>query len=391
MKPHHRIFFIQFAVALSVGAFLSRLPDLQRKFNLAEGELGLLLAVLSLGVLCGLTFSVRLIERLGARRTAFVTVFGASLFLALIPWMPSASLAVPLFFIAGIFTGAFEINANIETDRHEALLGYRIMSRAHGMWSLGFCLTALVAAVMRQAAVSIELHIIITLMIVLIAGSIVFSGIENAPKRRDAHPGHAPLVAFPTLGLLPLCLVGAAPLLAEGASVDWSAIYMRDVFAVEPFVGGLGVTIFSLLIAIGRLGMDPVVDRFNPRPVAITLLGITAIGMVMVATATHPFVALAGFGLTGIGCSSVYPLAISAAARRTDRPAPVSVAALGQTTFLVFFAGPPLLGFVAEHVGIRFSYWAVVPVLAAALLVTRALAADPAPTAGQPEPVQPHG
>jgi len=391
MKPHHRIFFIQFAVALSVGAFLSRLPDLQRKFGLAEGELGLLLAVLSSGVLCGLTFAVRFIERLGARKTAFVTVFGASLFLALIPWMPSAPSAVPLFFIAGIFTGAFEINANIETDRHEALLEYRIMNRAHGMWSLGFCLTALVAAGMRQAAVSIELHTFLTLVIVLIAGSIVFSGIENAPKRRDAHPGHAPLIAFPTVGLLPLCLVGAAPLLAEGASVDWSAIYIRDVFAVEPFVGGLGVTIFSLLIAIGRLGMDPVVDRFNPRPVAITLLGITAVGVVMVATATHPVVALAGFGLTGIGCSSVYPLAISAAARRRDRPALVSVAALGQTTFLVFFAGPPLLGFVAEQLGIRFSYWTVVPVLVAALLVTRALAADPAPVTDRPEPVQPHG
>jgi predicted MFS family arabinose efflux permease len=57
----------------------------------------------------------------------------------------------------------------------------------------------------------------------------------------------------------------------------------------------------------------------------------------------------------------------------------------------VFFAGPPLLGFVAEHFGIRFSYWAVVPVLAAALLVTWALAADPAPVTGQPEPAQPHG
>ncbi|MBB4520593.1 MFS transporter [Rhizobium leguminosarum] len=391
MKPHQRIFFIQFAVALSLGAFVSRLPDLQLKFSLTEGELGLLLAVMSSGVLCGLTFSVRFIERLGARTTAFVTVFGASLFFALIPWMPSALLAVPLFFIAGVFTGAFEINANIETDRHEALLGYRIMSRAHGMWSLGFCITALVAAGMRQAAVSIELHTFIVLVTVLIAGSIVFAGIENAPRRQDAHSGDTPIIAFPTIGLLPLCLVAAAPLLAEGASVDWSAIYMRDVFAVEPFVGGLSVTIFSSFIAIGRLGMDPVIDRFNPRPVAITLLGIAAIGVVMVATATHPVVALAGFGLTGIGCSSVYPLAISAAARRTDRPAPVNVAALGQTTFLVFFAGPPLLGFVAEHFGIRFSYWAVVPVLAAALLVTRALAADPAPVTGQPEPAQPRG
>ncbi|OWO92094.1 MFS transporter [Rhizobium esperanzae] len=388
MKPHHRIFFIQFAVALSVGAFLSRLPDLQHKFGLTEGELGLSLAVMSLGVLCGLTFSVRIIERLGARNTAFVTVFGASLFLSMISWMPSALPAMPLFFIAGLFTGAFEINANIETDRHEALLGNRIMSRAHGMWSLGFCMTALVAAGMRQAAISIELHTFLVLLTVLISGSIVFSKIETAPPRQDAHSGEIPLIAFPTIGLLPLCLIGAAPLLAEGASVDWSAIYMRDVFAAEPFVGGLSVTIFSLCIAIGRLAMDPVIDRFNPHPVAIVLLAIVVAGLLMVATAAHPVIALVGFGVTGIGCSSVYPLAISAAARRTDRPAPVNVAALGQTIFLVFFAGPPLLGFIAEYVGIRFSYWAVVPVIVTALLITRALAAAPMPAIGEQQPVQ---
>ncbi|MBX4883870.1 MFS transporter [Rhizobium bangladeshense] len=391
MKPHHRIFFIQFAVALSVGAFLSRLPDLQRKFGLTEGELGLLLAVMSLGVLCGLTFSVRIIERLGARTTAFVTVFGASLFFSVISWMPSALPAIPFFFIAGLFTGAFEINANIETDRHEALLGYRIMSRAHGMWSLGFCMTALVAAGMRQADISIELHIFLILLIVLISGSIVFSKIETAPPRLDAHSGEIPLIAFPTMGLLPLCLIGAAPLLAEGASVDWSAIYMRDVFAAEPFIGGLSVTIFSLCIAIGRLAMDPVIDRFNPHLVAIVLLTIVVLGLLMVATAAHPLIALIGFGLTGIGCSSVYPLAISAAARRTDRPAPVNVAALGQTTFLVFFAGPPLLGFIAEYYGIRFSYWAVVPVVVTALWITKALAAAPMPATGEPQPVQSQG
>ncbi|MGG7581297.1 MFS transporter [Rhizobium sp. Nf11,1] len=391
MKPHHRIFFIQFAVALSVGAFLSRLPDLQRKFGLTEGELGLLLAIMSLGVLSGLTFSVRIIERLGARTTAFVTVFGASVFLSIISWMPSALPAMPFFFIAGLFTGAFEINANIETDRHEALLGYRIMSRAHGMWSLGFCMTALVAAGMRQAGITIELHIFLVFLTVLISGSIVFSKIETAPPRQDAHSGEIPLIAFPTIGLLPLCLIGAAPLLAEGASVDWSAIYMRDVFAAEPFVGGLSVTIFSFCIATGRLAMDPVIDRFNPQPVAIVLLAIVVAGLLLVATAAHPVIALIGFGLTGIGCSSVYPLAISAAARRADRPAPVNVAALGQTTFLVFFAGPPLLGFIAEYVGIRFSYWAVVPVIVAALSMTKALAAAPMPAIGAQRAVQSQG
>jgi hypothetical protein len=43
----------------------------------------------------------------------------------------------------------------------------------------------------------------------------------------------------------------------------------------------------------------------------------------------------------------------------------------------VFFAGPPLLGFIADHLGIRFSYWAVIPVVLSALLMTKALAAGP--------------
>jgi MFS family permease len=135
---------------------------------------------------------------------------------------------------------------------------------------------------------------------------------------REREPEVSTTIAFLTLGLLPLCLIGAAPLLAEGASVDWSMIYTRDVFTAQPFIGGLSVTLFSLSIAIGRLCMDPVIDRFNPRQVAGNLLALTAIGLVIIATTAHPIVALIGFCLTGgMGCSSVYPLAISAVARRT--------------------------------------------------------------------------
>ena len=76
MKPHHRILFLQFVLALSMGALLSRLPDLQLQFGLTEGQLGLLLVAMSAGALFGLTFSIRLVERLGARITAFVTIFG---------------------------------------------------------------------------------------------------------------------------------------------------------------------------------------------------------------------------------------------------------------------------------------------------------------------------
>jgi MFS family permease len=271
------------------------------------------------------------------------------------------------------------------------VLGYRIMSRAHGMWSLGFFVTAFISAGVRQLGISPFLHILGSLVVAAIVGVLVFSKIENAPHRQDSHGGKMPLIAFPSAGLLPLCLIGAAPLLVEGAGIDWSAIYMRDVFAVEPFIGGMSITIFSLFMALARLFMDPVVDRYSPRVVAGGLLGVAAVGLVIVGFAPNPYVALLGFLLMGLGCSSVYPLAVSAAAQRTDRPASVNVASLGQITFVVFFLGPPLLGFVAERFGIRMSYLTCLPLIIAALLVIRALAPRPVPMIDEPVPATPHG
>jgi MFS family permease len=391
LKPHQRIYGVFFVFALSMGALLSRLPDLQRSLDLTEGQLGLVLIAMAIGSLVGLTVSSPIIEKLGARKSAFVTVFGASLMYAIVPWVPSPLLLLPVFFVAGLFAGALEINVNLETDRHEAVLGTRIMSRAHGMWSLGFFVTAFIAAGVRQLGISPHVHTFVALVAVVVFGIIVFSKIENAPKRVDSHEGKVPLIAFPTIGLLPLCLIGAAPLLVEGAGIDWSAIYMRDVFAVEPFIGGLSITIFSLFMALARLFMDPVVERFSPRIVAGGLLAIAAIGLLTVGLAPHPYVALFGFLLMGLGCSSVYPIAVSAAAQRTDRPASVNVASLGQMTFVVFFLGPPLLGFVAEAFGIRMSYFVGVPLILAALLAVRALAPRPGPVLSEPEPATPHG
>jgi hypothetical protein len=68
----------------------------------------------------------------------------------------------------------------------------------------------------------------------------------------------------------------------------------------------------------------------------------------------------------------------------------VNVASLGQMTFVVFFLGPPLLGFVAERFGIRVSYWVCLPLLLAALLVIHALPSQRAVQLSGPEPVSPH-
>jgi MFS family permease len=78
--------------------------------------------------------------------------------------------------------------------------------------------------------------------------------------------------------------------------------------------------------------------------------------VVLVFFAPAEWVALLGFVLLGIGTSAIFPLAMSAAAQRTDRPAAINVAALAQTAFVTFLVAPPVLGFIAEHFGIRWSF-----------------------------------
>jgi len=392
IPAHIRIYSVFFLFALALGGLLSRMADLQHQLGVTESELGLTLIGMAIGSLISLTIASPIILKFGARWTAFVTVFGTATLYAVVPWLPNAEAVFVVLFFAGFLAGALEINVNIETDKLEAQLGRRIMNRAHGMWSLGFFITALVGAGMRHFGVSIQAHTLTMLILVLAVGCVTISGMTTAPERPHAHEGEHPRFAVPTWGLLPLCMIGIAAFLVEGAGVDWSTIYMRDVFNAEPFVGGLGLTLFTFFMAMTRIFVDPFVDRFGPRRVAGTLLSIAAVGVLLVAYAPADWVALAGFALLGLGCSAVYPLAVSAAAQRTDRPSAVNVAAIGQVTFIVFFLAPPLLGFVAEYLGIRNSYLICLPVIAAGLFAVPALqsrrAKDEAPVH---EPLTPNG
>ncbi|WP_112388556.1 MFS transporter [Rhizobium sp. BE258] len=373
IEPQQRIYICFFLFAVSMGALLSRLPDLQVSLGINKSELGLTLIGAAVGALISLTFSSPLIMKLGARNTAFATVLGTSLMIALVPWLGYAPLVFCVLFCEGLLAGALEINLNVEIDRIEAQLGRGVMNRAHGFWSLGFFVTALASSFIRQAGISIQLHLAVTFAIVVVAGTIAIRGMQNAsaPAPSQTEGAH---MALPTLGMLPLCVIGVGAFLVEGAGIDWSAIYMRDVFAVEPFVGGMGLTLFAFFMALVRLFADRFVDRYGSRIVALVSLALAAIGIACVWLAPVPEIALAGFAMMGAGCSAVYPLAVSAAAQRDDRSAHVNVAALAQMSFVVFFLAPPLLGFVAEHAGIRMSYLVCLPIILAALFSTRALA-----------------
>ena len=394
IAPQHRLYACFFLFAVTTGALMARLPDIQTHLGVTEGQLGLTMIGMAIGSLISLTFGASVIEKLGVRSTAFLTVLGPALLFATIPWLGVAPAVFGVLFATGLLSGALEINLNVEIDRLEMHTGARFMNRAHGFWSVGFFVTALAGAGIRQSGLSVEAHLGLVAAFVVLVGGYMIWGIVPAPAPQRTHSENTHRIAFPNWGLLPLCLIGFAAFLVEGAGIDWSAIYMRDVFSAEPFIGGMGLALFAGFMAAMRLGADPIVARFGPRRVAMVLLSIASLGVLLVGYAPMPELALAGFALMGIGCSAVYPLAVSAAAQRTDRPAAVNVAALGQVSFVVFFLAPPLLGFVAEYLGIRNSYLVCLPLLLAGLWASSFALGNrkvETPHGMPPEPATPHG
>jgi MFS family permease len=375
MAPQRRVFAAFFLYAFAIGGFYPRLAELQRSMGLSESELGIGLIGAAFGTLLSLTLAGRLVERVGHRRTLFALLPALPLFYAL---AAHASGMVALFVCllpAGLCIGAIEMLVNLEADRVEHQLGRRIMNRAHAFWSFGFFGAGLLGALAARLGISPQWQLasMVPLQALLIV--LLLSSFEAAPQRTgsNAEPTHH--FARPTLAITVLVLFSLSALVLEGAGIDWSAIYMRDVFDTVPFIGGLAVATGACAQGVARYVADRFVERHSPLAIARTLLGVLGVGTLLVTVAPAWPVALLGFALMGVGTSVMFPLAMSAAAQRTDRPATTNVAALAQISFVSFLLGPPLLGFVAEHLGIRWTFGLGLPLVVLSLAVSPILRA----------------
>jgi len=374
--PERKVYAAFAVYSFALGNIFPRLPDIQHGMGVGEGALGLGLIGTPLGTLAALTFAAPFLERMGHRLALLVFLPLVALSFAVASWAPTPAVLFVLLLPAGVAIGCVEVVVNVEADRAEALIGRRIMNRAHSFWSFGFFGAGLFGGGIAQVGLTPQAHLALVVPLVALATALAFGRYVPSPKRasEEAAAGEAaPRFARPTAAILVLVAVTLSAMLLEGASLDWSAIYMRNVFDAAPWLSALAVAVFAASQALARFFADGFVDRYSPADVARILIGIMAAGVLVVFLSPSPFASLAGFAMLGVGTSAIFPLAMSAAAQRTDRPAAINVAALAQISFVIFLIGPPLLGFVAEHWGIRWAYGIGLPLVALSLAASGAL------------------
>lgn len=377
LPPQIRVYGGFFLYSFCMGSLFPRIPDIRTAMGVEEGALGLALIGSAAGTLVSLTFCGGLIEKIGHRRVVLGAIPLLALCYAIAVLAQSPQLLFLLLVPVGLLIGAIEIVLNLEADRTEHALGRRIMNRSHGFWSIGFFSSGLVGAFIAQTGLSPQVHLFIMVPFVLLGVLLVLGRFEPADHRSGGSVDAPPRLARPSLAIIVLVGLTLSAMVMEGAGGDWSAIYMHDMFSVEPFLAGFAVAIGAGTQAVTRFFADQFVDRYNPVIVARALLSVLGLGALLVFFAPNAVLALVGFGLMGVGTSAIFPLAMSAAAQRTDRPAAINVAALAQISFVAFLLGPPLLGMIAEQFGIKWAFGIGIPLVLLSLWAAGALAPRP--------------
>jgi len=363
LPPQIKVFGAFFVYSFCMGSIFPRLPDIQTAMGVGEGALGLALIGSACGTLVSLTFAGRVVEAIGYRRVLLTAIPLLSFFYALASWAPNPLTFFLLLLPVGLTIGAIEVIINVEADRVEHQIGRRIMSRAHAFWSLGFFAAGMVGSFIAQTGLEVHYHLMLMIPVIIVATLTILGRFQPAPHRAGTSTDEAPRFARPTAAIMALVAVCLSAMLMEGAGIDWSAIYMRNLFNAEPFWAGLAVATVAGSQGVARFFADSFVERYSPVMVARTLLAILGIGVLLAFFAQAAWVAYLGFALIGVGSSALFPLAMSAAAQQTDRPAAVNVAALAQFSFTAFLLGPPLLGYIGEHFGIQWVFGVGIPLV----------------------------
>jgi fucose permease len=239
------------------------------------------------------------------------------------------------------------------------------MSGLHGMWSAGALIGSAGGTLAAHLGADARLHHALAAALLTALGLLACRWVLDLRPQEDEEP--PPRFALPPRSALLIGAVGFCAVFAEGASLDWSAVYLRDRLESSAGLAAACTTGFMLTMAAARIVGDAVVNRFGAVRTVRAGGVLAALGGVMIVLAGHPAVAMAGFGLMGLGIAVVVPLCFAAAGHSGPNPSQ-AIAGVATITYTSGLIAPGLIGGVAQATSLVVSF-GVVTVLTCGLAV----------------------
>ena len=360
------------ALGAAAGSWGSRIPDVKEDLGLSDGALASALLGLSIGAVAGSWLGGLLVRRFGSRRVIGGSWVAVGLMLASPGlahswrWLAVAALVV------GLAIGVLDVSMNGAGIQLEHAAGEPLLNGLHARWSAGVLLGAGVGSLAVAAHIHTAAHLAGAGLVLAVSalfawrqlpdGTIATAGLadvdpltvdprtvdppDDPPEEEPANPG--------TGGrrLVALAAIGGFVFLGEGALMDWSGVFVRDVLDGGALLGALAVTGLSAGGLAGRLVGDRLAARWSP-PVLVGR-GVVLAAVALAAVLTTPVAASVPIllAVVGVGISPAVPLAFAAAGHRWGERGIAVVTTAGYGCYL---AAPAVIGGIAHTWSLRLA------------------------------------
>lgn len=378
------IFAIFMASGLSIATWASRVPSIKADLDLDNAQVGLILLGMGIASIIGISTSPAVMARTGARVGMLTMMLMFSAGIALVGFGSTVFGSVPLVLagmvLFGFGNGCLDVMMNVEATAIEQQMGKTVLPVFHAFFSFGTVIGAGIGALAAWLQLTVATHAGIMGMLLALVAVATFLQVPVREAALDPEPAekpawrerlHTSLEAWrePRTYLLGVVMLGMA--FAEGGANDWIALGTEQGHGFTTGTGAIALAVFSVGMTVVRLFGGPLVDRFGRVAVLRVLAVSAASGVLLFILAPNLPLVLVGAALWGIGASLGFPIGMSAAA---DDPAKAAarVSAAATIGYVAFLGGPPVLGFISEHIGLLNTLFILVALIVASGLFSGA-------------------
>lgn len=365
----HRSFVARLWVVFLVnGAVLSswapRIPEVKHLLGLSDSELGIALFGVAAGSVPALLLTARVLDRVRSGPVCVVTALVFSASLPLLGVVDGVWQLTGALMVLGAASGVLDIAMNSAGIAYQQDTGHRVLSRLHGGYSLGVLAGALGGVAATQGGATVTEHFVAVAVLLVVLTLVCAPTLWSQPRKPGA--ADTPVVVQNGRFGLPvtIAVLAVSGLLIEGVVTDWSALLITRDLGASASLGAGTLALFSVAMFISRSAGDAVLNRFTERTVLTTVAVVVVCLVVLGSVAAGP-VAMAmavavAIGLVGLVLGPVFPVAVSRAGRSAPGRAAAMTAQVSAVGYLAYLGGPPVIGFVADVIGLPLAFAATV-------------------------------
>ena len=354
MKKTNDIFackLLFFIMAFSIGLWTIRIPTIRDQVQTDYLGIGYIMATFAIGSIIAMLSANTIVVKTSSKNLLLYVIFTQWLLWLPVPFVKDLVAFMFLAFIFGLCFGFFEICINLQASKIENRENKSMMSGFHAFWSLGVLVGSFLTSIFLQFDISILINILIYVIILLPINLYFCFRLKEDEKTLPTNKKNIFFI-WPILFFL-LVIIAIANAITEGSVDSWGALYMNDFINVKGFQVGIATISFNIFMFIGRLCGDWFRDKLGIYILFTVSMLLTILSLSVLINFNSILASILGFGLLGIGASSIIPMAYSMASKTKGIDSGVGITIISVAVYGTFIGAPASLGLVANLYGVN--------------------------------------